>query len=645
MIKKSCLQKRSEHMGEDSIEVARENDNEKSTEAGLTKRMNGDMPEGGESWGRYYEHPLTAAATAMLNVNSGESNEEQVPGIGGLLCDYYPHNNNNINSVNKNVPLSTSLSSDETWSATSTIAGPTVTTITSGNDHKLKMVSVEASKLASVVHNSTSPQNTPTSLVLSSDQMNVYLMNQTNLKDSDAHGPIIVNCKSIDPSEMSDRSAAQNINSLVNNENPSVNLPNGDMNGHHPSSAIVSIIKQEPLDESTNSSICEQSSILAAELKGSRIAKSPVMDNVVIQHTPGTPGTPGTPVMLEVTPTALSPTEIVSQSPQPPSYPNQVFATLQQAQVYDQVSGAQFLPTVVVQQPSQNVQVYGSQALSNSQQSPTVYSLTTTDYYKQYYDTDTIGNVTNQTSQSNEPYQIRQQMYQTTNNGHDMFIRQNGTTYKNSMNAGNMGLTVDLPSPDSGISETTVTPRDNNANMHQVQMFDYSEIGNPQTHSILTSTETTTLSRKRSWHEYGRGSESDKIQVPKLYSDVGYKYNLESPISTNQRREDDRITYINKGQFYGITLEYVPDPDKQMCSQTVKSMIMLVFREEKSHEDEIKSWQFWHSRQHSVKQRILDADTNLKSIKVYALCALCVRPISPNLCISGDSGIFGSKPT
>ncbi|KAL1129844.1 hypothetical protein AAG570_012788 [Ranatra chinensis] len=36
---------------------------------------------------------------------------------------------------------------------------------------------------------------------------------------------------------------------------------------------------------------------------------------------------------------------------------------------------------------------------------------------------------------------------------------------------------------------------------------------------------------------------------------------------------------------------------------------MLMFREEKSPEDEIKAWQFWHGRQHSVKQRILDADT------------------------------------
>lgn len=54
------------------------------------------------------------------------------------------------------------------------------------------------------------------------------------------------------------------------------------------------------------------------------------------------------------------------------------------------------------------------------------------------------------------------------------------------------------------------------------------------------------------------------------HSDVGFKYFLESPISTSQRREDDRVTYINKGQFYGITLEYIPDPDKPLKSATVK---------------------------------------------------------------------------
>lgn len=54
------------------------------------------------------------------------------------------------------------------------------------------------------------------------------------------------------------------------------------------------------------------------------------------------------------------------------------------------------------------------------------------------------------------------------------------------------------------------------------------------------------------------------------FSNYGFRYYLESPISTNQRREDDRVTYINKGQFYGITMEYIPDPDKPLTSQTVK---------------------------------------------------------------------------
>lgn len=59
---------------------------------------------------------------------------------------------------------------------------------------------------------------------------------------------------------------------------------------------------------------------------------------------------------------------------------------------------------------------------------------------------------------------------------------------------------------------------------------------------------------------------------PFSFSAYGFKYHLESPISTSQRREDDRITYINKGQFYGITLDYAPDPDKPLLKsgQTVK---------------------------------------------------------------------------
>lgn len=194
------------------------------------------------------------------------------------------------------------------------------------------------------------------------------------------------------------------------------------------------------------------------------------------------------------------------------------------------------------------------------------------------------------------------------------------------------GLTVDLPSPDSGIGADAITPRDQN---NIQQSFDYTELcqpigldngaipvsvtsiqrGNVSVHGGQNSPTTSISSNpastrsSRPWHDFGRQNDADKIQIPKIFTTVGFKYNLEAPISSSQRREDDRITYINKGQFYGITLEYVHDSDKPLKNQIVKSVIMLMFREEKSPEDEIKAWQFWHSRQHSVKQRILDADT------------------------------------
>ncbi|XP_035209101.1 protein grainyhead-like isoform X3 [Stegodyphus dumicola] len=236
---------------------------------------------------------------------------------------------------------------------------------------------------------------------------------------------------------------------------------------------------------------------------------------------------------------------------------------------------------------------YGAQtpAVSN------VYTLTTGDYYRE--PTDQYTQAMRQ-HLATYPEAVDNVAYV------ERYIRQN---YKPSPH----GLTVDLPSPDSGIGESTVTPRDS---LHQI--FDYAEITQAQPilqptdeDSSTTTSRTTPVpspARKNSWnHEYGRNAELDKVQIPKLFSDVGFHYYLESPISTSQRREDDRMTYINKGQYYGITLEYIPDPDRPLRSCTVKSIVMLVFREEKSPEDELKAWKFWHSRQHSVKQRILDA--------------------------------------
>ncbi|XP_022694090.1 protein grainyhead-like isoform X3 [Varroa jacobsoni] len=266
---------------------------------------------------------------------------------------------------------------------------------------------------------------------------------------------------------------------------------------------------------------------------------------------------------------------------------------------------------------------FSTRAISTSQQQ----ALTVT-----AFPTDVLSNasVTTTTLSSTDPLFVERYIRQSSQSA----LQLQG--YKASLN----GLTVDLPSPDSGIGET-MTPREPTG---LPQIFDYSDIPNSttpligsssvgtpvvvvgplgaaqvttQTVASVVQTELVTTSRTsqrcRSWHDYGRANESDKILIPKIHSEVGFKYFLESPISTSVRKEDDRITYINKGQFYGITLEYIPDSGRPLKNTPVKSLIMLVFREEKSAEDEIKAWQFWHSRQHSAKQRILDADSKNSS--------------------------------
>ncbi|XP_063928371.1 protein grainyhead isoform X2 [Zophobas morio] len=244
-------------------------------------------------------------------------------------------------------------------------------------------------------------------------------------------------------------------------------------------------------------------------------------------------------------------------------------------------------------------------------------------YYREYFTTGASGGATPEPVYSG---QLRQtQAYSeevggggTTASFVERYVRQPYHSKGVIAAATAAGLTVDLPSPDSGIGADAITPRDQNTLQ---QNYEYPEIcPNPpnildpltisqRNSSSSQSPGSQTTSRSRPWHDFGRQNDADKIQIPKIFSPVGFKYQLETPISTSQRREDDRITYINKGQFYGITLDYIPDPDKQLKSQTVKSIVMLMFREEKSPEDEIKAWQFWHGRQHSVKQRILDADT------------------------------------
>ncbi|MEQ2245562.1 hypothetical protein ILYODFUR_029204 [Ilyodon furcidens] len=95
------------------------------------------------------------------------------------------------------------------------------------------------------------------------------------------------------------------------------------------------------------------------------------------------------------------------------------------------------------------------------------------------------------------------------------------------------------------------------------------------------------------------------------------------------------MAYLNRGQFYALTLSNngyrsshcqpsakawgAPDGKLSRSEQrasfggsglqrdtVVQSVIMAVFGEDKSRDDQLKNWKYWHSRQHTAKQRVLD---------------------------------------
>ncbi|KAG8133844.1 hypothetical protein E2320_011595 [Naja naja] len=86
-----------------------------------------------------------------------------------------------------------------------------------------------------------------------------------------------------------------------------------------------------------------------------------------------------------------------------------------------------------------------------------------------------------------------------------------------------------------------------------------------------------------------------------------FRYTLEATKSLRQKQGEGPMTYLNKGQFYAVTLSEAGD---NKCFRypisKVRSVIMVVFSEDKNRDEQLKHWKYWHSRQHTAKQRVLD---------------------------------------
>ncbi|XP_066530640.1 grainyhead-like transcription factor 2b [Hoplias malabaricus] len=86
-----------------------------------------------------------------------------------------------------------------------------------------------------------------------------------------------------------------------------------------------------------------------------------------------------------------------------------------------------------------------------------------------------------------------------------------------------------------------------------------------------------------------------------------FQYTLEASRSLRQKQGEGPMTYLNKGQFYAITLNETSSNKRlRHPISKVRSVIMVVFSEDKNRDEQLKYWRYWHSRQHTAKQRVLD---------------------------------------
>ncbi|XP_029104120.1 grainyhead-like transcription factor 2b isoform X2 [Scleropages formosus] len=86
-----------------------------------------------------------------------------------------------------------------------------------------------------------------------------------------------------------------------------------------------------------------------------------------------------------------------------------------------------------------------------------------------------------------------------------------------------------------------------------------------------------------------------------------FQYTLEATRSLRQKQGEGPMTYLNKGQFYAVSLR---ETGANKCLRhpisKVRSVVMVVFSEDKNRDEQLKYWKYWHSRQHTAKQRVLD---------------------------------------
>ncbi|XP_078256225.1 grainyhead-like protein 1 homolog isoform X2 [Rhinoraja longicauda] len=121
-----------------------------------------------------------------------------------------------------------------------------------------------------------------------------------------------------------------------------------------------------------------------------------------------------------------------------------------------------------------------------------------------------------------------------------------------------------------------------------------------------------------------------------------FEYILEAAKSLKQKTSDGTMTYLNKGQFYPIILkEMSANKEIHHPVSKLRSVIMVVFGDDKIRDEQLRHWKYWHSRQHTAKQRCIDiADYKESFNTISNIEEIAYNAISFTWDVSEEAKIF-----
>uniref|UniRef100_A0A8C4ECL9 Grainyhead like transcription factor 2 n=1 Tax=Dicentrarchus labrax TaxID=13489 RepID=A0A8C4ECL9_DICLA len=121
-----------------------------------------------------------------------------------------------------------------------------------------------------------------------------------------------------------------------------------------------------------------------------------------------------------------------------------------------------------------------------------------------------------------------------------------------------------------------------------------------------------------------------------------FQYCLEASMSLRPRQGEGPMAYLNRGQFYALTLSKTAfTPSLFQPRGKVRSVIMVVFGEDKCRDEQLKNWKYWHSRQHTAKQRVLDiADYKESFSTIGNVEEIAYNAVSFTWDVSEDAKVF-----